>query len=50
LTTVDNASYDVGRRAAQALLRRIDSPGRPADLELIAPHLQIRGSSGPAST
>jgi DNA-binding LacI/PurR family transcriptional regulator len=48
LTTVDNASYDVGRRAAQALLRRIEAPTRAAVVELIAPHLQIRGSTGPA--
>jgi DNA-binding LacI/PurR family transcriptional regulator len=48
LTTVDNASYDVGRRAARALLRRIEAPARAAAVELIAPHLQIRGSSGPA--
>jgi DNA-binding LacI/PurR family transcriptional regulator len=48
LTTVDNASYDVGRRAAQALLGRIEAPNRAAVMELIAPHLQIRGSTGPA--
>ena len=48
LTTVDNASYDVGRHAAQALLGRIEAPNRAAVMELIAPHLQIRGSTGPA--
>jgi DNA-binding LacI/PurR family transcriptional regulator len=48
LTTVDNASYEVGRRAAQALLGRIDAPSRAAITELIAPHLAIRGSTGPA--
>jgi DNA-binding LacI/PurR family transcriptional regulator len=48
LTTVDNASYDVGRSAALALLRRIETPSRAATVELIAPHLQIRESSGPA--
>jgi DNA-binding LacI/PurR family transcriptional regulator len=47
LTTVDNASYEVGRRAAEALLHRIEVPAREATVELIAPHLQIRGSSGP---
>jgi DNA-binding LacI/PurR family transcriptional regulator len=48
LTTVDNASYDVGRRAAHALLRRIEAPARASAVELIAPRLQIRGSTGPA--
>jgi DNA-binding LacI/PurR family transcriptional regulator len=32
LTTVDNGSHDVGRRAAQCLLDRIADPTRPADL------------------
>jgi DNA-binding LacI/PurR family transcriptional regulator len=49
LTTVDNASHEVGRRAAEALLVRIAAPTRPEVLELIAPHLEIRGSSGPVS-
>ncbi len=47
LTTVDNASHEVGRRAARALLRRIETPNREAAIELIPPHLQVRGSSGP---
>ena len=46
-TTVDNASHEVGRRAAHALLRRIETPNREAAIELIPPHLQVRGSSGP---
>lgn len=49
LTTVDNASHEVGRRAAEALLVRIGAPTRPAVLELLAPHLEIRKSSGPIS-
>ena len=49
LTTVDNASHHVGRHAAGALLRRIVAPSQAEALELIAPHLQIRGSSGPLS-
>jgi DNA-binding LacI/PurR family transcriptional regulator len=46
LTTVDNASHDVGRRAAQRLLDRIENPGRPGAVELAAPFLEVRGSSG----
>jgi DNA-binding LacI/PurR family transcriptional regulator len=49
LTTVDNASHEVGRHAADALLRRIAAPTQPEVLELIAPHIRIRGSSGPVS-
>jgi hypothetical protein len=30
------------------LAGRIDDPARPAQLRLLAPALQIRGSSGPA--
>jgi DNA-binding LacI/PurR family transcriptional regulator len=50
LTTVDNASYEVGRQAADALLRRIATPTQPETLELITPRLQIRGSSSPVSS
>jgi DNA-binding LacI/PurR family transcriptional regulator len=48
LTTVDNASHDVGRRAAQHLLDRIADPTRPAGLDLAAPSLVVRGTTGPA--
>ncbi|MFF4698581.1 LacI family DNA-binding transcriptional regulator [Streptomyces chattanoogensis] len=47
LTTVDNAGYDVGRRAAQCLLDRITHPERPADRRLAVPSLEIRGSAAP---
>ncbi|ARF55404.1 LacI family DNA-binding transcriptional regulator [Streptomyces gilvosporeus] len=49
LTTVDNASHDVGRRAAQRLLDRMEHPGRPADHGLAAPSLEVRGSAAPPS-
>lgn len=47
LTTVDNGSHDVGRRAARCLLDRIADPTRPAELVLTAPSLEVRGTTGP---
>ncbi|MGW2936507.1 LacI family DNA-binding transcriptional regulator [Streptomyces sp. NPDC001156] len=47
LTTVDNGSHDVGRRAAQRLLDRIGDPSRPAELVLTTPSLEVRGTTGP---
>ncbi|GAA3795040.1 LacI family DNA-binding transcriptional regulator [Streptomyces chiangmaiensis] len=46
LTTVDNGSHDIGRRAAQCLLDRITDPTRPAELLLTAPSLEVRGTTG----
>jgi DNA-binding LacI/PurR family transcriptional regulator len=45
LTSVDNASYGVGRQAAKALLDRMAEPGRPASVGLIQPELRVRGST-----
>ena len=50
LTSVDNASVEVGRRAARALLHRIAEPSTPATQQLIRPTLQVRGSTGPPPT
>ncbi|MEU7301457.1 LacI family DNA-binding transcriptional regulator [Streptomyces sp. NPDC007189] len=47
LTTVDNASHDVGRRAAQRLLDRIEEPDRPGYVDLATPYLEVRGTTGP---
>jgi DNA-binding LacI/PurR family transcriptional regulator len=47
LTTVDNASHDVGRRAAQCLLDRLADPARPGDVVLTAPALEVRGTTAP---
>ncbi|WP_330342015.1 LacI family DNA-binding transcriptional regulator [Streptomyces sp. NBC_00557] len=47
LTTVDNASHDVGRRAAQRLLDRIEEPDRPGEVDLATPFLEVRGTTGP---
>ncbi|MEU2771632.1 LacI family DNA-binding transcriptional regulator [Streptomyces sp. NPDC007162] len=46
LTTVDNASEEVGRRAAERLLGRIAEPGRGAEVDLVTPFLEVRGSTG----
>ncbi|POX39390.1 LacI family transcriptional regulator [Streptomyces sp. Ru73] len=45
LTTVNNASYEVGRRAARCLLDRMDRPDRPAERQLVEPSLEIRGTT-----
>ena len=47
LTTVDNASRDVGRTAAQCLLDRIADPARAAKVVLTTPTLEVRGTTGP---
>lgn len=47
LTSVDNASHEVGRRAARCLLDRLESPGGSGQLHLVTPALRIRGTSGP---
>ncbi|MER6633319.1 LacI family DNA-binding transcriptional regulator [Streptomyces sp. NPDC000987] len=50
LTSVDNAGHEVGRRAAQRLLERIDAPDRPARVDLATPALEVRGTTAaPAS-
>lgn len=45
LTSVDNASFEVGRRAGRALLHRISAPTAPASEQLVDPRLQVRGST-----
>jgi DNA-binding LacI/PurR family transcriptional regulator len=47
LTSVDSAGYDAGRLAARTLLARVADPGRPAELHLLPPTLQVRGSTAP---
>ncbi|WP_043732573.1 LacI family DNA-binding transcriptional regulator [Streptomyces zinciresistens] len=47
LTTVDNASHEVGRRAARCLLDRFAGSGTPGGVRLAAPTLEIRGSTAP---
>ncbi|MFF0789303.1 LacI family DNA-binding transcriptional regulator [Streptomyces spiralis] len=49
LTTVDDAGHDVGRRAAQRLLDRIEDPGRPRTVDLTVPVLEVRGTTAAPS-
>ncbi len=48
LTSVDSGGAEVGRLAARTLAARIDDPTLPAQVHLLPPTLQVRGSSGPA--
>ena len=48
LTSVDGSAHDMGGQAATMLLSRIDRPDAPAETRLMAPSLEVRGSSGPA--
>jgi DNA-binding LacI/PurR family transcriptional regulator len=48
LTSVDSAGFDAGRLAARTLLARVADPSRPAELHLLTPTLQVRGSTAPA--
>ncbi|WP_111766889.1 LacI family DNA-binding transcriptional regulator [Nakamurella deserti] len=45
LTSVDIAGHALGRRAGEALLRRIDRPDTPATAALMPATLHVRGSS-----
>jgi DNA-binding LacI/PurR family transcriptional regulator len=47
LTSVDNASAEVGHLAASALIRRIADPTAEATEQLIHPSLKVRGSTAP---
>lgn len=46
LTAVAQPAYDLGRLAADALLRRLEDPSRPTSTVLLAPKLVLRGSCG----
>ncbi|MFF4882262.1 LacI family DNA-binding transcriptional regulator [Streptomyces nigra] len=46
LTTVDNASHEVGRRAARCLLDRLAGTGGAGGVRLAAPTLEVRGTTG----
>ncbi|MFB6571659.1 LacI family DNA-binding transcriptional regulator [Streptomyces noursei] len=47
LDSVDNASHEVGRRAARCLLDRMAHPDAPADHQRVTPSLEVRGSTAP---
>lgn len=48
LTTVHIPQYEVGARAAEILLERLESPEMPLKQVLLAPSLVVRGSTAPA--
>jgi len=48
LTTIRISQYELGARTARRLLETIADPGRPAETELVAPELVVRGSTAPA--
>jgi DNA-binding LacI/PurR family transcriptional regulator len=48
ITSIDSAGVEAGRLAARTLLARIADPTRPAELHLLTPTLQVRGSTAPA--
>ncbi|WP_405865230.1 LacI family transcriptional regulator [Streptomyces sp. NBC_01515] len=50
LTTVDNGSHDIGRRAAQLLVHRMRDPRRAEETVLSEPRIEVRGSTGPPWT
>ena len=47
ITSIDSAGLDAGRLAARTLLARVADPARPAELHLLTPTLQVRGSTAP---
>ena len=50
LTSVDSAGFEAGRLAARTLLARVADPARPAEVHLLPPTLQVRGSTAPPAT
>ena len=44
---MDSGGAEVGRLAARALAARIDDPTLPAQVHLLAPALQVRGTTAP---
>ncbi|MFJ8538376.1 LacI family DNA-binding transcriptional regulator [Streptomyces sp. NPDC093591] len=50
LTTVDNTSHEVGRRAARCLLERFEGAAGEGRVQLATPALEVRGSTAPPLT
>jgi DNA-binding LacI/PurR family transcriptional regulator len=46
LTAVAQPAYDLGRLAADALVRRLEDPARPTSTVLLTPKLLVRGTCG----
>jgi LacI family transcriptional regulator len=49
ITVVAQPTEELGRRAAEFLLRRLEDPAREPGVEQLEPTLVIRGSTGPTS-
>jgi DNA-binding LacI/PurR family transcriptional regulator len=47
LTTLEHATFDVGRRAVELLIERAAAPGREATTQLIPPQLVVRMTTAP---
>ena len=47
LTSVDGTAFQMGQQAGQMLLERIGNPSAPAQIRLLPPKLEVRGSTGP---
>lgn len=45
LTTIRISQYELGSRAARLLLETIADPSRPAEIQMVAPELVVRGST-----
>ena len=50
ITAVDQPTFEMGRRAALLLLRRLEDPSCGRTIEVLGPSLVVRGSSGPPAT
>lgn len=48
ITVVDQPTFELGRRAAALLLRRLDEPDSAPTVELLQPSLLVRGSTAPS--
>ncbi len=49
LTVVKQPGYEVGQRAAELLIQRLEEPGRSVTVVLLQPELVVRGSCGGAA-
>jgi LacI family transcriptional regulator len=48
ITVVSQPTVEMGVRAAELLLRRVEQPLAPPQVACLQPQLVVRGSSGPA--
>ena len=50
ITAVAQPTFEMGRRAALLLLRRLEDPTCGRTIEVLEPSLVVRGSTGPPAT